>query len=104
MRIAGRLAFEPDLLVVGANRPRIGYHGCDIIVRSISESGFSGEFVHALPQGAIVRLRLPGAGVLVARVGQCGDGRLDAVFVNPVAPARLGKTIGISALHEPAFA
>lgn len=104
MRIAGRLAFEPDIVAGEVNRSRIGYHGCDIIVRSISETGFSGEFVHALPQGAIVRLRLPGAGVLVARVDRCGDGQLEAAFVNPVAPARLGKTIGMTAFREPVFA
>lgn len=104
MRISGRLAFEPDLLAGGVNRSSMGYHGCNIIVHSISESGFSGDFSHALPLGALVRLRLPGAGVLVARVGHSGDGRIEASFVNPVPPSRLGKTLGISSHREPAYA
>jgi hypothetical protein len=104
MRIAARLALHApqqgcgalDEYVRGpASKYLLGYHGCDILVRDISESGFSADVDAEIPLGAVVRLRLPGAGVIVARVADCSAGRVSAVFVNPVSAARLRMTLGM---------
>ncbi len=72
---------------------------------NISELGFEAKFSLPLKRGALVRLRLPGAGAMLAKVSSCQKGVLKAEFVNPVSPARLGKTLGMSRLApQPAFA
>jgi hypothetical protein len=73
---------------------RQGYHGYDVVVRTLSEHDFEADMATDLPKGALVRLRLPGAGMMVAHVIRSQRGRLCARFVNPVSPARLGKTLG----------
>ena len=49
-----------------------------------------------LMTGALVRLRLPGAGAMLARVTRSDSGRIAADFVNPVPAGRLDKTIGMA--------
>lgn len=105
MHIAGRLALQTPL---GAAFPKGGagiapnpdilrFHGCDVVVRRLSEDGFEAELATPLVEGALVRLRLPGAGALLARVVSSASGRFCAEFINPVSQARLGKTLGLSA-------
>jgi hypothetical protein len=72
-----------------------GYHGCDVLVHSITESGFTASVDAEIPSGAVVRLRLPGAGMMVARVSQCAEGQVSAHFINPVPAARLRMTLGM---------
>jgi len=104
MYIAGRLALQTPsgvaLPKTGAGsgpRPDIlRFHGCDVVVRRLSEEGFEAELATPLVEGALVSLRLPGAGALLARVVSSASGRFCAEFVNPVSQARLGKTLGIS--------
>ena len=100
MRIAGRLALQSadDLnsLPDSAGDPTrmCGYHGVDVIVHALSEHIFEAELAADLPLGALVRLRLPGAGMMVAHVERSRGGHMRGKFVNPVSAARLGKTLG----------
>lgn len=84
----------------------LSFQGCDIVVSDISESGFEASLAISLEKGALVRLRLPGAGAMLAKVVACRKGTIKAEFVNPVSAARLGKTLGMSRLGglHPAFA
>ncbi len=113
MRIAGRLALQtPSGLGESpceGSRLKSGilsFHGCDIVVSSIDESGFEAKLAIALQKGALVRLRLPGAGAMLATVVSCRKGVIKAEFVNPVSAARLGKTLGMSRINglQAAFA
>jgi hypothetical protein len=112
MRIAGRLALQTPSGIEAApydgsrlKSDILSFHGCDILVSNISELGFEAKFSLPLKRGALVRLRLPGAGAMLAKVSSCQKGVLKAEFVNPVSPARLGKTLGMSRLApQPAFA
>ncbi|MEY2926126.1 MAG: hypothetical protein RL367_603, partial [Pseudomonadota bacterium] len=90
MRIAGRLALQSATLTAG-----LGYHGCDVLVCRIDGQGFEAAFDTAIPPGSLVRLRLPGAGTMLARVAESKAGLLHADFINPVSPARLSMTVGI---------
>ncbi|MFM7027787.1 MAG: hypothetical protein ACKOXK_03810 [Chakrabartia sp.] len=85
------IAPHPDIL---------SFHGCDVLVRQISEMGFEADLGATLCEGALVRLRLPGAGAMIARVRESAGGRLVADFVNPVSAARLGKTLGFANLVQ----
>jgi len=74
-------------------------------VSGISEFGFEAKLSIPLEAGALVRLRLPGSGAMLAKVASCQKGLLKAEFVNPVSAARLGKTLGMSRLEpQAAFA
>lgn len=104
MRIAGRLALQTPSGIMAApcetqsrlKADILSFHGCDVVVSAISESGFEATLGLQLEAGALVRLRLPGAGAMLARVTECLKGKLKADFVNPVSAARLGKTLGMS--------
>ncbi len=105
MRIAARLALHTpsdcygalDEYVRGpAKQHLLGYHGCNVVVRDISPSGFTADIDAEIAADAVVRLRLPGAGVLIARVTDGGAaGSVEARFVNPVSAARLRLTLGM---------
>ncbi|MBU6251571.1 MAG: hypothetical protein KGN98_00085 [Alphaproteobacteria bacterium] len=104
MHIAGRLAlYSPACAVlpkresaIAPNPDILSFHGCDIVVRRITEHGFEAELTTQLVEGALVRLRLPGAGAMIARVTESRHGYLSADFVNPVSASRLGKTLGMA--------
>lgn len=74
--------------------PAAAYHGRNIVIRSLSEQGFAADSVDDYPVGALVRLRLPGAGAMLARVTGAADGRITGSFVNPVGPSRLAMAVG----------
>jgi hypothetical protein len=104
MRIAARLALHAPSHISGAldeyvrgpaSKHLLGYQGCDVLVSDISESGFTASINAEIQAGAVVSLRLPGAGVMVARVNDCADGSISAAFVNPVPATRLRKTVGM---------
>ncbi len=92
MRIAGRLALDSAPPQAG-----LGYHGCDVLVCQMDGQGFEAELTTAIPKGSLVRLRLPGAGTMLARVATSKRGRLSADFINPVGPARLSMAVGMMA-------
>lgn len=108
MRIAGRLALQTPSGIVAApceNPSRLksdilSFHGCDVVVSAISESGFEAALALQLEAGALVRLRLPGSGVMLAHIVSCLNGKIRAEFTNPVSASRLGKTLGMSRLRD----
>ncbi|MFM1982222.1 MAG: hypothetical protein RJB22_941 [Pseudomonadota bacterium] len=108
MYIAGRLALQspagavlPKAVAAHGPSPDIlSFHGCDVVVRHISEAGFEADLDIILTAGALVRLRLPGAGAMIARVRESNRGRLIADFVNPVSASRLGKTLGMASFSR----
>ncbi len=100
MHIAGRLALQSDWQSANTagseqNLAKFGYHGCDIVIRELCERSFLADFVTDFPTGALVRLRLPGTGTMIARIEESTQGKLFARFVNPVGLARLRKTVGL---------
>jgi hypothetical protein len=110
VRLAGRLAMhatlpEQNCAAETSAFPQLsqqmsGYHGCDVVVLDLCETGFEAEIKGLVPQGSVVRLRLPGAGMMVARVIAASEGSLRAEFVNRVSAARLRMTMG---LRQPAW-
>ena len=76
MHIAGRLALQSPACAVlpqretgiAPNPEILSFHGCDVVVRHITEHGFEADLSTTLVEGALVRLRLPGAGAMIARV------------------------------------
>lgn len=79
---------------------RAGFHGRDIVIRSLSETGFVADARFAVAPGSIVRLRLPGAGNVLARIREEVDQVLSADFVNPLGPARLRMVLGLGSAIE----
>ena len=85
MHIAGRLALQSPAcavlpqrgVAIAPNPDILSFHGCDIVVRHITEHGFEAELATTLVEGAIVRLRLPGAGAMIARVKASHGGHLE---------------------------
>jgi hypothetical protein len=84
---SGPVSFVP-------HSPAAAYHGRNIVIRSLSEQGFEADSVDDYPIGALVRLRLPGAGAVLARVTDVADGQVKGSFVNPVGSGRLAMAVG----------
>jgi len=113
MRIAARLALateKPYEAILGASAVRLvdsaplasvghrsAYHGIDVILRSLSADGFAASTSTAFPPNAMVRLRLPGIGVIGAQVISAEPGHVDCRFMTPLPPARLSRALGIRA-------
>jgi hypothetical protein len=97
MYIAARLAH-----CATASAPGVGFHGNDIVVRELSPLGFLAESTVSHAVGELVRLKLPGAGAMLARVSEAAEGRLSASFLNPVGEKRLGMALGMSRVLEAA--
>lgn len=107
MRIAARMALQEPGLTDGFRpqgggagaRLSVGYDGIDVIVGTISEHGFMAETQAEsdadFPPAAFVRLKLPGAGSVYARIISAGEGRVSGEFVNPIPSARLQRTLGL---------
>jgi hypothetical protein len=72
-----------------------GYHGLDIIVRHLSEAGFEADARFDVTPGQIVRLKLPGAGAVIARITEAGESFLRGEFVNGLAASRLRLALGM---------
>lgn len=85
----------------GAHNMVEGFHGRDIIVRALSGTGFEAESRFSLEPNMIVRLRLPGAGNVLARVLECLDGLVRGEFINPLGENRLRMALAMCA---PAYA
>jgi hypothetical protein len=73
-----------------------GFHGKNIVVRELSVAGFVADAGQEMPLGELVRLRLPGAGAMLARVEDIGAGQLKARFLNPVGDSRLNRALGLA--------
>jgi hypothetical protein len=104
MHIAARLAIHslpPDRR--GKSRMNVdaravmsglGFDGADIVLKDISESGFSARVGHRLPPGTIVRLKVPGFGMAIGKIVWSRRGDVGGEFVNPVGPSRLRSIVG----------
>ncbi len=79
-------------------RHLFSFHGCDITLKKIDQSGFVAEFEGRIMPEAVVQLKLPGAGMMIARVVNSRKGRLHCAFVNPVTPKRLSQAFGLRAV------
>lgn len=93
MRIAARIAMNSPLESGGPDHAT-GYHGRDIVLHHLSTNGFEAECHWPCPEGALVRLKLPCAGIAMARIVEARGSMLRADFVNPVSMARLAKVLG----------
>ena len=96
MRIAARMALQGG--TDDGDRPAVltlDYDGVDVVVGAISERGFTAETSVAFPPQAFVRLKLPGAGAVFARIVSATGGLVAGEFVTPIATARLQRTIGL---------
>ncbi len=106
MHIAARLAMQncggvpkgPGPVSFVPHSPAAAYHGRNVVIRSLSEQGFEADSSDDYPVGSLVRLRLPGAGAVLARVTEAADGQIKASFVNPVGSGRLAMAIGTRSL------
>jgi hypothetical protein len=107
MQIAARLAVHqpapearrmPRTSVnVPAELLQNGYHGFDVVVRDINSLGFRLDSQVRVKAKALVRLRLPGLGMVLGRVVWCRKGCIGGEFVNPIAESRLRTVIGYRA-------
>jgi hypothetical protein len=105
MQIAARLAVHtpaPDkrrsareVVALSAALCFAGYHGQDVIVREISEVGFKVQTDQQIARGSIVRLRLPGLGMVLGRVIWRRGRHVCGEFINPLSPERLRLAIGV---------
>jgi hypothetical protein len=84
----------------GTDSIRPDYHGSNVVLRQLSPNGFVADPSKGFKSGCIVRLRLPGAGVMVAKLVKANRRQLSGEFVNPVSAARLGMVLGIKTLHS----
>jgi hypothetical protein len=94
MNISARLAVQYANGGAANFSPSNDYHGRNIVVRTLDTSGFEADCSYEYPVGALVRLRLPGAGYAMARVTEADDRRVCAAFVNPVGQTRLNQVLG----------
>lgn len=74
----------------------LGYHGIDVVVRTISPQGFSADANGDFPPGSYVRLRLPGLGAVHARIVWSEGRQVGGEFLNAVEPNRFGRIIGLT--------
>ena len=100
MRIAARLAGQiapsasPDFNNQLPDARYAGFHGNNVTVCKLTESDFEAECSVTYTTGDLVRLRLPCAGMAIARIREARHGWLQADFVNPIGQRRLALTLG----------
>jgi hypothetical protein len=107
MHLAARLAVQnlaPDRrrsprfdLAKDATLAGTGFQGADVVVTDISLSGFRARTGHHIPPGSVVRLKMAGLGMVIARIVWSRDGDVGGAFVNPVGAQRLQKIVGFRA-------
>ncbi len=76
--------------------PPSDFFGKNVMLFELSTAGFVATVEDRYQRGSVVRLRVPGAGMLLARVLSMRAGRLRGEFVNPVSPARLRLALGMT--------
>lgn len=86
-----RFAVEEPATLGGLTR---GFDGSDVILKDISETGFSARAGYHLPPGTLVRLKVPGFGMAIGKIIWSRKGDVGGEFVNPVGPARLRTIVG----------
>lgn len=73
-----------------------GYHGGDITIIDLSESGFKAHAPAHIPPRSLVRLKVPGLGMVLARIIWSRNGDVGGEFVNPVGEGRLRLVPGLA--------
>ncbi len=101
MRISARLAVASPMWDGGQSHPS-NYHGCNVTVCALSAQSFEADCTGDFSRGALVRLKLPCAGVAVARITDSRPGWLKADFVNPVGASRLAMAMGSASVLQAA--
>ncbi len=96
MYIAARMA-----LCAAGSMSGFGYDGCNIVIRELDEAGFVAEAQCAVTGGSLVRVKLPGAGSMLARIDRVTKRGIRASFLNPVSASRLGMTLGMARAIQP---
>ena len=115
MRIAARMALQEQpalwfkqseaLRAYASVTHKLGYHGHDVVIHELSPTGFAAASTIRVPKGSVVRLRVPGAGMMIAKIVSSKTGALRGEFINPVSPSRLRMTLGIvESMMEPVAA
>jgi len=107
MHLAARLAvqnFAPDRrrstrydLAKDATLAWTGFHGADVVVTDISLSGFRARLGRHIPPGSIIRLKMAGIGMVVARIVWSKNGDVGGAFINPISEQRLRQSVGLRA-------
>jgi hypothetical protein len=82
----------------GSDMIRPDYHGSNVLLRQLSPQGFVADPNASFKSGSFVRLRLPGAGVMVAKLVKANRSQLSGEFVNPVSQSRLRMVLGLKTL------
>ena len=105
MRIAARMAVQsaaPDRrskerydVQTGETAFIQGYHGGDIVIIDLSENGFKAMAGTHIPPKSLVRLKVPGLGIVLARIVWSKSGTLGGEFINPVGIGRLRLVPGV---------
>jgi hypothetical protein len=105
MAIAARMAHhgaqpvQSGKTLSGTEAIRPDYHGTNVLLRQLSPNGFVADPHNSFKKGCFVRLRLPGAGVMVAKLIKADRRQMSGEFVNPVSTARLGMVLGLKTLQ-----
>lgn len=104
MQLAGRLAIEsraPDrrrkarhAVEDGGQLNICGFHGMDVTVSDLSESGFRARTGQYIPPGSYVRLKMVGLGIAIGTVAWSRNGEVGGEFLNPVSETRLRSIVG----------
>ncbi len=74
-----------------------GYFGDPVTLCDISTHGFRIAVGGHIPPQSLVRLKLPGVGVVVARVVWSRRGEIGGEFINPMSEQRLWMIPGVRA-------
>ncbi len=82
-----------------------GYFGVPVTLCDISTHGFRLAAGAHIPPQSLVRLKLPGVGVVVARIVWSRRGEVGGEFINPMSEQRLWMIPGVRARikHEVAL-
>jgi hypothetical protein len=74
-----------------------GYYGIPVILRDVSLDGFRVSVGAHVPPQSLVRLKLPGLGLVIGRVMWSRRGEIGGSFVNPISEQRLFMITGLKA-------
>ncbi|MEY4501623.1 MAG: PilZ domain [Pseudomonadota bacterium] len=72
-----------------------GYFGMPVTVLDVSTHGFRLVVGAHIPPSSLVRLKLPGLGIVVGRVVWSKKGEVGGGFINPMSEQRLNMIPGV---------
>jgi hypothetical protein len=77
-----------------------GYFGAPAVLREVSCTGFRLDVGAHVPPASLIRLKLPGLGVVIGRVIWSRKGEIGGEFVNPLSEQRLMMIAGFRAAQK----